>query len=218
VQKTTPINENILTFGPYRLNAAERLLEKDGSAIHLGSRALDLLAALVENAGAVLSKRDLMERVWRGAAVEDVGLRVHISNLRKALGDGKDDARYIVSVAGRGYSFVAPLVQSQSNAPSTVRRIAIDPGRRLPPRPTSMIGREETVQVVSQEVQAHRFVTITGPGGVGKTTVAVSIAHSLSQQFIGAVYFVDLASVSDPGLVPGTLVSALGGQFNPAIP
>ena len=218
MQKTIPINEKIFTFGPYRLNAAERLLEREGSPVPLGGRALDLLIALVEEAGAVLSKRDLMERVWGGTVVEEVALRVHISNLRKALGDGKDDARYIVSVAGRGYSFVAPLVQSHSNPSSNLHRITIDPERRLPPRPTGMIGREDTVQIVSQEVQAHRFVTITGPGGIGKTTVAVSIAHALSEEFIGAVYFVDLASVSDPALVPGTLVSALGGTIQSGDP
>jgi predicted ATPase/DNA-binding winged helix-turn-helix (wHTH) protein len=210
MQETTSSNREIFVFGPYRLSVAERLLEREGAPVHLGSRALDLLIALVEEAGAVLSKRDLMKRVWGDTLIEDVDLRWHIANLRKALGDGKGAARYIVNVAGRGYSFVAPLAQSHPSAPSDFRRVAIDPERRLPPRLVGMVGREEAVQSLSREVQAHRFVTISGPGGIGKTTVAVSLAHALSEEFPSAVYFVDLASVCDPALVPGTLVSAFG--------
>ena len=201
-------SREIFAFGLYRLNVTEKLLEKEGTPVLLGSRALDLVVALVEEAGVVLTKRDLIAQVWGNTAVEEVGLRVHIANLRKALGDG-NGIRYIINVAGRGYSFVAPLSQSDPSAPSAPQRTAIEPERRLPPQPIGMIGREDSVRSISQEVQAHRFVTITGPGGTGKTTVAVSIAHALSEEFPGAVYFVDLASVVDPALVPGTLVSAL---------
>lgn len=202
-----------ITFGPYRLNVAGRLLERDGIPVTLGSRALDLLITLVGNAGTVISKNDLIARVWRGATIEEVGLRVHITNLRKALGDGKDNARYIVNVAGRGYCFVAPLAQSSSDRSSNLSRPTIDPERRLPPPPIGMIGREKVVRSVSQEVQSNRFVTIVGPGGVGKTTVAVAVAYALSDEFSGNVYFVDLASVGDSALVPGTILSALGGAI-----
>jgi predicted ATPase len=218
MQETTSPGPEIFAFGPYKLSVAERLLEREGTAVLLGSRALDLLIVLVEEAGTVLSKRDLMKRVWGDTAIEEVGLRAHIANLRKVLGDGKGAARYIINIAGRGYSFVAPLAQSHPDAPSNLQRVAIDPERRLPPRLVGMIGREEAVQSVSQEVQAHRFVTITGPGGIGKTTVAVSIAHALLEEFPGAVYFVDLASVCDPALVPGALVSALGGPIQSGDP
>lgn len=207
--ETANASKGIFAFGPYRLNVTEKLLERDGTPVLLGSRALDLLVALVEDAGVVLTKRDLIARVWGNTAIEEVGLRVHIANLRKTLGD-RNSVRYIINVAGRGYCFVAPLSQSEPGAPSTPRRTAIEPGRRLPPQPIGMVGREESIRCISQEVQAHRFVTITGPGGIGKTAVAVSVCHALSEEFPGAVYFVDLASVIDPALVLGTLVSALG--------
>jgi len=217
MQEAAPSSREIFTFGPYRLNVAEKLLERGEVPVSLGSRALDLLIALVEDAGAVLTKRDLIARVWGDMAVEEVALRVHIANLRKVLGHG-NGARYIINVAGRGYSFVAPLVQSRPKVPSTQPRTAIEPERRLPPRPSGMIGREDVVQSISHDVQKHRFVTITGPGGIGKTTVAVSIAHALSDEFLGAVYFVDLASVSDPALVPGSLISVLAGGIQSSDP
>jgi DNA-binding winged helix-turn-helix (wHTH) protein len=211
-EQTTSARESF-TFGPYSLNVPKRLLERDGTPVVLGSRALDLLITLVESAGTVLSKGDLIARVWRDVTIEEVGLRVHIANLRKALGDGKDNARYIINVAGRGYCFVAPLAQPSSNPSSNLSRSVIDPERRLPPQPIGMIGREEAVRIVSEEVQSHRFLTITGPGGVGKTTVAVAVAYALSEEFTGNVYFVDLASVGDPALVSGTILSALGGAI-----
>lgn len=207
--ETVTGSREVFAFGPYRLNVTEKLLERDGTRVLLGSRAFDLLVALVEDAGVVLTKRDLIARVWGTRAIEEVGLRVHIANLRKALGDG-NGVRYIINVAGRGYCFVAPLSQSKPSAPSTRRRTTIEPGKRLPPLPIGMVGREGSVRRISQEVQAHRFVTIIGPGGIGKTAVAVSVSHALSEEFSGAVYFVDLASVIDPALVLGTLVSALG--------
>jgi predicted ATPase/DNA-binding winged helix-turn-helix (wHTH) protein len=220
MQEATTSARESFTFGPYRLNVPERLLERDGTPVVLGSRALDILITLVESAGTVISKGDLMARVWRDVTIEEVGLRVHIANLRKALGDGKDNARYIINVAGRGYCFVAPLTQSSPNLSSNLSRSIIDPERRLPPLPIGMIGREEVVRNVSQEVLSCRFLTITGHGGVGKTTVAVAVAYALSEEFFGNVYFVDLASVIDPALVPGTILSALGGaiQFGDPLP
>ena len=128
------------TFGAYTLNVRERNLERDGVAVPLGSRALDLLIALIQDAGIVISKQALMARVWPDATIEEVGLRVHMANLRKALGEGKDGARYIANIPGRGYSFVAPLGRERTDNPLTPQRSTIAPRRRLPPRPSEMIG------------------------------------------------------------------------------
>src|SRR5580692_9671844 len=124
----------VVSFGPFRLFAAERQLKKGDESLQLGGRALDTLIALVERAGEVVTRGELISRVWPDVAVEEANLRVHIASLRKALGDGREDARYIVTVAGRGYCFVAPVTRStQQSLPS--REVAVsDRLQRLPPK------------------------------------------------------------------------------------
>ena len=91
------------TFGPFYLHATERRLLRGGEPVEIGSRALDILIALLEGAGEVIGKKTLVARVWPDVIVEGSSLRVHVSALRKALGDGMDGARYITNVPGRGY-------------------------------------------------------------------------------------------------------------------
>src|ERR1700686_5352707 len=102
-------------FGPFLLLPAERLLEKDGIPVHLGGRALDILIFLVERAGEVVSKKDLVDRVWADFTVYEGSLRTHMAALRKALGDGQSGSRYVTNVPGRGYCLVVPI--SRSNVP-----------------------------------------------------------------------------------------------------
>jgi DNA-binding winged helix-turn-helix (wHTH) protein len=107
---------DVVSFGPFRLVASERLLTKDGEPVEVGARTLDVLTALVLCPNEVVSKRDLLARVWPDVTVEESSLRFHIAALRKALGDGRDGARYIATAAGRGYCFVAPVVRSEDRA------------------------------------------------------------------------------------------------------
>jgi Rrf2 family protein len=107
----TGSNLEILAFGPFRLSPATRKLERDDVPVALGDRALDLLITLVEQAGEVISHRDLIGRTWRGLVVSPTNLRVHMANLRKALGDGEKGERYIENVTGQGYCFVAPVTR-----------------------------------------------------------------------------------------------------------
>ena len=201
----------MVSFGPFVLSIPERLLQRNGASVRLGSRALDILIALVERAGETVSQRDLIAQVWPGVTVDDSGLRVHITGLRKALGDGQDGARYVTNVPGRGYCFVAPLgPASGKQAPTTsepaVSRFAAD----LPARLKRMIGRDEAVATIRARLRNHRFVNLVGPGGIGKTTVAIAAAHEMLAEFEGAVSFVDFASLADPLLVANTLASRLG--------
>ncbi len=199
-----------VSFGPFRLFAAERQLKKADEALQLGGRALDTLIALVERAGEVVTQGELISRVWPDVTVEEANLRVHIASLRKALGDGREGARYIVTVAGRGYSFVAPVTLSTPR-PSPSREVAVfDRLQRLPPKLTRMIGRDDTIRGLSAQLMMYRFVSIVGPAGIGKTTVAISAAHLLLDGFNGAVFFVDLAALTDAKLVPTTVARALG--------
>jgi DNA-binding winged helix-turn-helix (wHTH) protein len=103
------VHEQALAFGPYRLYRSKKLLLNADRPVRIGSRAFDLLAVLVERAGEVVSKRELVAYVWPNSYVEDSNLRVHVAALRKVLGDGQGGVRYIVNVSGRGYCFIAPV-------------------------------------------------------------------------------------------------------------
>jgi predicted ATPase len=138
--------------------------------------------------------------------VGEASLRFHISELRKALGEGVDGVRYVLNVPGRGYTLVAPTARlAVEGAPEPDR-----PTYALPRASERMVGRNEIVREVSEKLRSERFVTIIGPGGVGKTTVALSVANSLLRDFAGAVCFVELSSVGDPGLLRATVTSAFG--------
>ena len=113
----------VISFGPFSLVASERLLTKEGVPVELGARALDILIALVSRPNEVVSKKDLMARVWPDVTVEEGSLRFHIASLRKALGDGKDGARYITTLAGRGYCFVAPISRSSDRRNDALQRL-----------------------------------------------------------------------------------------------
>jgi len=205
-----PEPKDVLSFGPFSLFAAERLLKKGDEPIPLGDRALDILIALAERPGEVVTRKDLISTVWPDVTVEEANLRFQVAALRKALGDGRDGARYISNISGRGYCFVAPVTRSGAEQLAPVTGIATSERvQKLPPRLARMVGRDDTVRALTQQLQMWRFVSIVGPGGVGKTTVAISVAHALIDGFHGAVFFIDLAALTDPQLVPTAVASAL---------
>lgn len=205
-------DNGITSFGPFRLSPTKRELERDGVPLALGDRALDILIVLVERAGEVVSQRDLIARVWRDLVVSPGNLRVHMSALRKALGDGEGGARYIENVTGQGYCFVAPFARATPAV--TVRSAEFPDAARkrlvLPPKLARMVGREEVVHSIGADLIAERFITIIGPGGMGKTTVAIAVAHSLLEEFADAVCFVDIGAVENPSLVAATVAASLG--------
>lgn len=202
--------DDTISFGSFTLIAKERLLLRQGVAVDLGTRAFDMLAMLAARPNQIVSKKDLLDHVWPDVTVEEGSLRFHMANLRKALGDGKDGARYIATLTGRGYSFVAPISQSSNGGKAQEDVTASYPHANLPSRLTRMVGRIDDALVLSNKLTATRFVTIVGTGGVGKTTVAVAAGHDLIEVFDGAVHFVDLGALSDPGLVATTVASMLG--------
>jgi predicted ATPase/DNA-binding winged helix-turn-helix (wHTH) protein len=201
----------VVSFGPFNLVASERLLTKDGAPVELGARGFDILIALLSKPNEVISKKDLLAQVWPDVIVEESSLRFHIASLRKALGDGKNGARFITTLAGRGYCFVAPILRSSDqNLPAAVVAAAPFPHANLPNRLLRMVGRDDDVLRIAGQLTATRFVSVVGAGGVGKTTVAVSVGHHLTDAFTGAVLFVDLGMLSDPSLVATAIASMLG--------
>jgi DNA-binding winged helix-turn-helix (wHTH) protein len=197
-----------MSFGPFNLIVSERLLRKEDIPVELGSRALDILIVLISKPNEVVSKKDLMSRVWPDVMVEESSLRFHMAGLRKVLGDGKDGARYITTLIGRGYCFVAPI--SAGSTPIAPAGATNFPHANLPSRVSRMIGRDDDVLKLSAHLTASRFVTIIGSGGVGKTTVAVAVAHHLVEAFAGFVLFVDLGMLTDSNLAPTAVASMLG--------
>lgn len=208
--ETEVLTRNAVSFGPFRLVASERLLTKGVATVELGARALDILIALVSRPNEAVSKRALLEDVWPDMTVGEGSLRFHIAALRRALGDGEDGARYITTLAGRGYCFVAPVSQSIPQNVTNPGRIVGPLFDNVPSRLARMVGRDDGVLALARQVVDARFVTIVGAGGVGKTTVAVAVGHELIETFAGAVLFVDLGALSDPSLVAGSIASMLG--------
>ena len=204
-----PVPDDVFVFGAFRLLAAQRRLERDGLTLPLGGKAFDILRALVERAGQVVGKAELLRQVWPNSVVEEGSLRFHITTLRKVLGEG----RYIENVAGQGYSFVASVARLPGGLPADMRPRAARP---LPARPARLVGRNAVLQGLAEQLLEHRFVTVVGPGGVGKTTVALALAHDLAAEFEGDVCFLDVESAFDPGLLAGGLASALGVPMQPA--
>jgi predicted ATPase/DNA-binding winged helix-turn-helix (wHTH) protein len=201
----------VLTFGPFRLRPVQRLLQEGERPVRLGSRALDILFALVERAGELVGKNELIARVWPDTEVEEATLRVHVAALRKVLGDGKGDVRYVQNVTGRGYIFVAPVTRLNEERPTlAIHAAAAERRQNLPAPLKRMIGRSELVGVLVARLLRRRFVTIVGPGGIGKTTVALATAGKLSASYGHSACFVDLASIVDPLRLPIAVASALG--------
>src|SRR5215470_1142235 len=207
---TVAPSKDVLSFGPFRLAPSERLLTREGAAVELGARALDILIALVSRPNEAISKKELLSHVWPDVTVGEDSLRFHIASLRRVLGDGKDGARYITTLAGRGYCFVAPVTRSRDEVRAATPVAADFPHANLPNRIMHMVGRDEDVLLISNRLIATRFVSIVGIGGVGKTTVAIAVGHRLIEAFKGAILIVDLGMLSDPGLVPTAIASMLG--------
>lgn len=200
----------VISFGPFHLSVDERQLKRGEAPIQIGSRALDILMTLIEHGGEVVSNNDLVASTWPDVTVDGGVLRVHIAGLRKALGDGSGGARYVINVPGRGYSFVAPISRSGGVETPSSNDAPSHHTLTLPPRLKRIVGRDETCRIISEQLKSHRFVNIVGPGGMGKTTVAISVGHAAIPDFDGAITFVDLASIFDPHLVANTVASTLG--------
>jgi predicted ATPase/DNA-binding winged helix-turn-helix (wHTH) protein len=207
----------LLSFGPFELSIGTRLLTNGAKVVPLGARAMDLLIVLVEQANNVVGRRTLIERVWPKRGAEQVSLRVHISALRKALDQSDPGRRYIANVPGRGYSFVVPVTSLSSPTAGDPKP---SPRSRLPARLMRMLGRRDALAAIQMKLAEQRFVTIVGPGGIGKTTVAVAVAHEMSATFNGHTHFVDLGALGAASLVAPAVATALGVsvQTNNVVP
>jgi predicted ATPase/DNA-binding winged helix-turn-helix (wHTH) protein len=201
-------------FGPFRLLAARRELLAHGVPVAVGQRALEILLLMVSRRGELVTKDELMAEVWPGIVVEENNIQVHVSALRKVLASAGDGERYLLTVAGRGYRFVAP-VETELESPTVAAVLdaaAADgpgAGNNLPQQPTGLIGREVELAEIATRLRSHRLVTLTGSGGVGKTRLAIEAGRSLLDAYADGVWLAELAPLNDAQLVTSIVAEVL---------
>jgi len=198
-------------FEQFRLFPSQQVLMDGAKVCRLGSRAIEILICLLERAGEMVSKQELLERAWPGTFVHEANLRVNVAGIRKALGDGQTGRRFIVNLTGQGYSFLAP-----------VRRVRADVPPFQPPSeqrdnhnlPVSMsrrpLGRDADIEAIALQVPMRRCVTIAGPGGIGKTTIAAAVGERLLPVYDDGVWFLDLSAIADGQLILPSVAQVLG--------
>jgi predicted ATPase/DNA-binding winged helix-turn-helix (wHTH) protein len=216
---TSSLNE-VVSFGPYRLDPVRHVLREGDKTLRLGSRALEILIMLVERAGEIVTKSELLSRVWPKCVVQEATLRVHIAALRKALGEDEGGVRYVENYSGRGYRFVghvvrtyaAPWSGSADSCESVPFKTPVGSPctGNLPAPLDTMVDRTQAINMLAARIPLRRFVTIVGPGGMGKTTVALALAAKLLCIYQHGVVFVDLAALEKPAMVTRALAVALG--------
>ena len=209
-----PESSTSIFFGRFQVLPHRREVLADGEPLKLGGRAFDLLMALIEARGAVVTRDALMARVWPDRVVGENALQVQISALRAAFGAERELIR---TVSGRGYQFTGeirtqPAGREGRADPATV---VLNPGSAKSPtnltEPVSaLIGRDDELREVVSLAVRYRFVTLTGPGGIGKTRLALAVAHELRGEFTDGVWLAELAPLSDASLVSATVATATG--------
>src|SRR5882724_2303541 len=204
----SPVPIERCRFGTFELQPDKRRLLKDGATISLRPRAFDLLVALVDRAGHLVTKDELLDRLWPKTVVEEAGLHVQVSALRKVVG-----SEAITTVSGRGYQFTLAVTKGDREASRASRS-----KHNLPYQLTSFVGREQEIAQLEELVTANRLVTLTGAGGAGKTRLAIEVASRLTDAFPDGVWLVELAALSDLGLVPQVVAQALEVKEQPTRP
>jgi DNA-binding winged helix-turn-helix (wHTH) protein len=183
-------------FGPFRLSVRHRTLADSEGWISLKSRAFDVLLTLIERHGAVVSKDELMRRVWGHLVVEENNLHVQVAAVRRALGPGN---RYILTIPGCGYRFTGKLDEVVDAAPAT----------NLPGRMTPLVGRREELTAIARTLGQARLVTLIGPSGAGKTKLAIEAARGLQDRFAAGCWWAALGAVTDGGLALRAIAASL---------
>jgi predicted ATPase/DNA-binding winged helix-turn-helix (wHTH) protein len=187
-------------FGRFELQPEERRLLADGVVLRVGGHALDLLLVFVERSGHLVSKDELLTRVWHGVVVEENTLQSHIAALRKVVGAGA-----IATVSGRGYRFVSDVerVEKSSADGGPMRQ------DNLPHQLTSFIGREKEIEQITRLLASTRLMTLIGAGGCGKTRLALQVASKMRDAYPDGTWLVEFAPLAEPTLLPQTVANAL---------
>ena len=205
-----------ISFGAFRLMPSRRLLLEGEKPVQLGSRALEILIAITERPGELLGKDELLTRAWPGLHVVEGNLKFQMATLRRALGDGREGRRFIEASPGQGYRFVADVTVDESADSEMVQPVrAVERNHNLPVRLGSLVGRHELITKLVERRGRQRLLTIVGPGGIGKTSVAIALAQQLTRAYPDGVWLADLARVADQGKVPASIAAVLEIKGDP---
>ena len=203
-----------IVFGPFVLDLTNRTLSKGGLPVRVRERELSILIYLAERAGSFVSRDELIAAIWSGAPVDDANVRVQMAALRRLLGDGGNRQDFVGFTPGRGYRFEAGEPEPQpclAPPPEHTTGEAVAPSRHnLPIRIKPFFGRDEALRRLTDHLPLHRLVTIVGPGGIGKTTLALAGAEAVVQSYENGIRLVDLAGLSDARLITAGMAMTLG--------
>jgi predicted ATPase/DNA-binding winged helix-turn-helix (wHTH) protein len=194
-----------LRFEEFRLIRDRRELWHGDRRVKLGGRAFDTLVTLISRRGEPVSKRELMEAVWPKLFVEENNLQVQVATLRKILGE-----RAIVTIPGRGYQFSLEVSQEASDGAAPERPVMPVGPTNLPSALPQVYGRSEDLRELAGLLRRHSFVSVVGPGGIGKTRLVETIAFGFRSEFPDGVWKVDLAALADARLVCEAVSRVLG--------
>lgn len=208
---TNPDRSDMLATTPFQLRSRERALLRNGEPVKIGARAMEILIALAERPGELVSKNDLLDRVWPNQQIEEAALRVHLSALRRLLGTDDQERPLIVNENGRGYRLVADLIDQRP------AQLSSDQLRKAFPTPlTAIIGRDELIAEMARLSASCRLLTLCGPGGVGKTTIATAAALRICDARGTTPVFFDLTQLRHGESIVAALVELLGCQASGA--
>ena len=209
------MEQDLVVFADISFAPSEGWIEKAGTRLELPLRARALLAALVNNAGKTIPKKELIEATWPDGPVDEVTLRGHIAALRRILGERAGQNRFIANIMGQGYRFV-PIVKRMRNASRAIGDDVI--GQRPVGTTKRLLGRERETERTIALLKSHRFTTIVGPGGIGKTSLALLVADQLVEEFGDSITFVSLSGLNEPNLVVSAVSSAFNVKSDPEDP
>jgi DNA-binding winged helix-turn-helix (wHTH) protein len=202
-------------FPPFRLDLGNQCLWRrtettDDERIRLTPKAFAVLQYLVEHAGRLVTHDELLEAVWRETYVQPEVLKSHIFDVRRALGDRAKQPQFIETLARRGYQFIAAVREGGAADPAAPPHRDGLPLTNLPAPASDLIGRDTALADVADLLAAHRIITLTGAGGIGKTRLGLEVARQLLPDFADGVWLAELASLSDADLVADAVAAALG--------
>ncbi len=218
--------KDVFAFGPFRFIPAARRLDLNGVPVKAGARSLDILHLLVERAGKIVTKEELLARAWPGLTVEDTTFRVEMTRLKRTLGAGKNENQYVKTLPGQGYSFAGAVRRAESTEglqqDSSHRQTQVSPDFRtkttnLPKELRSIVGREEELTEIQRTLAQGMLITLTGLGGIGKTRLAIELGRNALDRFAGRVWLIDLTTVSSDAEILSGVAGVLGmALVNPA--
>ena len=183
----------MIQIGGLRVHLDNREVSRDGKPVRIGSRAFDILELLIAGNGALVTKKQMLDTVWPDSVVEENNLQVHMSALRKLLGNERE---LIKTVPGRGYRLVTTQSACEVNA-AIAESFSVDVPNNLPAYSSALIGRDEAIADISAVLETARLLTLVGSGGIGKTRLSIEVARGLSRRFPDGIYLVSLACATD---------------------